>query len=143
MNSQISRWIFLIFFRGNGEILRTYQMILPKFHLILPKNFFFPPRKSKFPRELFEKFFGRNPTHRRGRRSQRGFVTTVWQCSNRLSLVIVMCSSLQTDYNASALSSKGEELVGSKYCCIFVPPNGDEVTTQVAFLLGILRVSSL
>ncbi len=40
-------------------------------------------------------------------------------------------------------SSKGEELVGSKYCCIFVPPNRDEVTTQVAFLLGILRVSSL
>ena len=24
------------------RILRTYQMILPKFHLILPKNFFFP-----------------------------------------------------------------------------------------------------
>ena len=31
--------------RGNGEILRTYQMILPKFHLILPKYFFFPPEE--------------------------------------------------------------------------------------------------
>ena len=26
-----------------------------------------------------------------------------------------------------------EEFVGSKYCCIFVPPNRDEVTSLVAF----------
>ena len=25
------------------QILRTYDLILPKFHLILPKNFFFLP----------------------------------------------------------------------------------------------------
>ena len=27
---------------GNGQILRTYFLILPKFHLIPPKNFLFP-----------------------------------------------------------------------------------------------------
>ena len=71
MNFQISREMFLIFSRGNGETLRTYHLILPKFHLILPKNFFFPPRKSKFPRELFGKFLGKNPNHRRCRRNKR------------------------------------------------------------------------
>ena len=66
---QISRGIYLIFSRGNGEILRTYQMILPKFHLIPPKfhlippkNFFFPPEEIgissgaiwEIPREKFK-----------------------------------------------------------------------------------------
>ena len=77
MNFQISREMFLISSRGNGEILRTYQMILPKFHLILPKNFFFPPRKFRFPRELFGKFLGKNPNHQKGWRNQIGSVTTV------------------------------------------------------------------
>ena len=58
---------------------------------------------GRFLRELFGKFLGRNLNHRRGSRNQREFVTTVWQQSNRVCLVIVMCSSWQTDYNASAL----------------------------------------
>ena len=45
-------------------------MKLRKNQMISPKNFFFPPRKSKFPRELFGKFFGRNPNHRRGGRNR-------------------------------------------------------------------------
>ena len=36
---QIAQWIFLIFSVGNGQILRTYDLIPPKFHLIPPKNF--------------------------------------------------------------------------------------------------------
>ena len=40
--AQIAQWIFLISSRGNGEILRTYDLIPPKFYLIPPKNFFFP-----------------------------------------------------------------------------------------------------
>ena len=40
--SQIAQWIFLIFSVGNGQILRTYDLIPPKFYLIPPKNFFFP-----------------------------------------------------------------------------------------------------
>ena len=41
----------MIFSRGNGEILRTYQMILPKFHLILPKFHLIPPKNFFFPPE--------------------------------------------------------------------------------------------
>ena len=29
---------------GNGQILRTYFLILPKFHLILPKFHLIPPK---------------------------------------------------------------------------------------------------
>ena len=39
-------------------------------------------------------------------------------------LLLVECANLR---------SEGEELVGSKYCCTFVSPNREEVTTQVAF----------
>ena len=32
----------------NGEILRTYDFVLPKFHLVLPKFHFDPPWENLF-----------------------------------------------------------------------------------------------
>ena len=42
---RISSELFFICYGGNGQILRTYHLILPKFHLIPPKYRLIPPKK--------------------------------------------------------------------------------------------------
>jgi hypothetical protein len=42
---RISSELFFICSGGNGRILWTYHLILPKFHLILPKYRLIPPKK--------------------------------------------------------------------------------------------------
>ena len=44
----------------NGEILRTYDLVLPKFHLVLPKFYFGPPWGNFILHRAIRKFLRRN-----------------------------------------------------------------------------------
>ena len=50
---RISSELFFICYGGNGQILRTYHLIPPKFHLIPPKYRLIPPKYRLIPPKKF------------------------------------------------------------------------------------------
>ena len=59
------------------QILRTYDLIPPKFHLILPKNFFFLPWVFLISSGAIGEILREKSNSSGGRCNQRGFVATV------------------------------------------------------------------